>query len=118
MHWNEEHPYIAQENEGGAATLQNQYIYNLRDGAACGFKYFLFDGTEKEIRLRVRGDFTGQIDVIPDEPNGKVSASLNVEKSEKWSWTGTEIAISRGVHALYFKVSGQGSCDLDAFAVS
>lgn len=118
VHWNEEHPYIAQENEGGAATLQNQYIYNLRDGAACGFKYFLFDGTEKEIRLRVRGDFTGQIDVIPDEPNGKVSASLNVEKSEKWSWTGTEIAISRGVHALYFKVSGQGSCDLDAFAVS
>ena len=118
VHWNEAHPYIAQEQEGGAATLQNQFIYNLRDGAECGFKYFAFDGTERQIALRVRGEFTGEIQVIPDDPDGSPAVSVKVSGGDRWQWESAELSIPAGTHALYFKVLGQGSCDLDAFYIS
>ena len=118
MHWNDAHPYIAQEQEDGAATLQNQFIYNLKDGAECGFKYFLFDGTEKQIGLRIRGKFSGEIQVILDDPDGSPVAAIEVTEGERWHWDNARLSVLAGTHALYFKVSGQGSCDLDAFAIS
>lgn len=117
VHWNEAHPYIAQEAEGGAATLQNQYIYNLRDGAACGFKYFLFDGTEKKIGLRVRGAFEGEIQVLCDSPEGTLLASVTVSEGEKWHWVYSDLSGVTGSHALYFRVRGTGSCDFDSFSI-
>ena len=118
VHWNDAHPYIAQEQEDGAATLQNQFIYNLKDGAECGFKYFLFDGTEKQIGLRIRGKFSGEIQVILDDPDGSPVAAIEVTEGERWHWDNARLSVLAGTHALYFKVSGQGSCDLDAFFIS
>lgn len=118
VHWNEAHPYIAQEDEGGVATLQNQYIYNLRDGAMCGFRYFRFDGTEEKIALRLRGNFRGCIRVLTDSPAGTPAAVVTMEEETKrWQWRQAPLQVTPGTHALCFRVEGTGSVDLDAFRV-
>lgn len=117
VHWNEEHPYIAQENEQGVATLQNQYIYNLRSGAVCGFKYLQFDGGEDKISIRIRGDFRGKVGLFYDKPNGEAMAIVNVVPGMKWHWMCEKIEKVHGKHALYFRFHGIGSCDFDAFII-
>lgn len=116
--WNEEHPYISQEQEDGAATLQNQFIYNMRDKAVCGFKYFLFSGTESTISVRVRGSFTGTIQVLSDKEDGIQAAEIPVCPKDNWTWVKAELAELKGKHSLYFKMHGVGACDFDSFAIS
>ncbi len=116
VHWHDAHPYIAQEDESGVATLQNQYLFNMRDGAVCGFKYLHFDGSEKQLMLRVRGDFNGTIQMVPDKPDGPELTAVPVQTCEKWHWISCDISPVTGDHAVYFRMNGNGSCDIDAFA--
>lgn len=115
VHWNDAHPYISQEHEDQAATLQNQYIFNLRNGAVCGYKYFQFDGTEKTIDLRVRGLLQGSLTVRVDSPDGTVVAKTDFNDSADWKWIHADLSMISGTHALFFEVQGCGSCDFDAF---
>lgn len=118
IHWNEAHPYIAQESGiSSVATLQNQYIYNLQDKAICGFKYFRFDGTEKLLRMRLRGTLNGEISVHCDKPDGPCIAKVLVVESTDWNWSETSLSPIRGNYALYFKFFGKGKCDFDAFRI-
>ncbi len=118
VHWNDMHPYISQEAEDRAATLQNQFIYNMKNNAVCGFKYLFFDGTETALELRVRGNFTGMIELVLDDPEGKAAAQVKVEPKNKWTWVKTETEQMPGSHAVYFRFVGTGSCDFDAFRFS
>lgn len=117
VHWNEAHPRIVQEQEEFAATLQNQYISNLRDGAVCGYKYFLFDGGERSIHLRLRGTLHGTVTIHTDTPNGPQAAQISFDGSKRWTWRRAEWHTGAGIHALYFTICGSGSCDFDAFSL-
>lgn len=116
-HWNDRHPYISQEAEDGVASLQNQFIYNMKDGAVCGFKNLEFDGSEKILRLRVRGQFTGEIEMILDGVDTPSVTKVLVKPNDRWHWIEKEITVDSGVHGVYFKVKGEGSCDIDAFGM-
>lgn len=117
VHWNEAHPYISQDYEDHAATLQNQFIFNLRDGAVCGYKYFQFNGTEQRICLRLRGQLQGCIIVRADAPDGVPLAQVMFNGSENWKWIEAKWDSICGTHALYFEIYGNNSCDFDAFRI-
>lgn len=115
--WQEEHPYISQEAEEGVASLQNQFIYNMRDGATCGFKYFQFSGEESKISVRIRGSFTGTVRVLLDGEDGAEVAAIPIYQKDNWTWIHAPLTETRGKHGLYFKMQGVGACDFDSFAI-
>lgn len=117
VHWDDRHPYIAQESDHGVATLTNQYIYNMKDGTVCGFKYFAFDGTEKKIRVRTRSGCDGEMYIYYDEPGKKLLTVISLKKGQKWNWSEAEFASMTGTHAIYMCYKGKGSCDLDSFSI-
>ena len=113
----EEMPYITEETDENAENSMRPFIHNMRDGAVAGFKYFQFDGDEKEIRLVLRG--SGEMEVLLDSPEGKRIASVTVEVpdgKENWTETRSELDQVEGKHALYFKVK-EGDLDFAEFSI-
>ncbi len=107
-----EFPYFTQDGPDREDT-PNQYIANMRDGAVCGFKYFLFSGV-KEITIGVRGKSDGKF-LITTEPGGNVCGEILVKPecgdSKEWvNFTGN-VKIPHGVHGLFFEYKGKGSVD-------
>jgi hypothetical protein len=115
VHWNDAHPYIAEESSGGAVTLRNQFIYNLKDHAVCGFRYLQFDGSEKVLALELRGNFSGSVELVLDDPAAEAWAAIPVKPAERWQATSCDINPIVGTHAVYFRFLGQGSCDMNSF---
>ena len=115
--WNDAHPFISQEAEEGATTLQNQFIHNLKDGAVFGFKYLAFEGQERQIAIRVRGDFDGTICALLDHPDGEKMAEITVSPETIWNWRSAVLMQVQGVHGLYFRLKGNGICDIDCFRI-
>lgn len=93
-------PYITEEQDEGYEHGCKPYICNMRTGTVAGFKYFEFDGTEKEIVLELRG--IGKVEVSVDAPDGEVVAEAE-NTSETWSAVSTALKKTEGVHALYVK---------------
>lgn len=115
--WNEAHPYVAQEADAGAVTSAYAYVHNLRDGAEVGWKYLEFDGTECDVRLEVRGTFTGSVSVRIDAPDGPEIACVCVSPSDAWVWVKASVSSARtDAHAVYVVARGSGSLDLRALA--
>ncbi|MCD8076165.1 MAG: family 43 glycosylhydrolase [Lachnospiraceae bacterium] len=120
----EEWPYITEEAAADDNDATNKglkpYIYNLRRGAVAGFKYFAFDGTEKNISLELRGN--GSMEVRLDNPDGAVIASIATDISEEetegndWKSIKTSLTVTKGTHALYFVVT-EGKLDFAAFHI-
>ncbi len=115
--WNDAHPFISQESEDGAASLQNQFVHNLKDGAVCGFKYLEFEGQEKKIEICVRGTFNGIVKVLLDNPEGEKAAEVEIKPESIWNWRSARLAHVRGIHGLYFQMEGTGACDMDCFRI-
>jgi hypothetical protein len=115
--WNEAHPYVAQEDDAGAATSAYAYVHNLCDGAEAGWKYLEYDGSERTVRLEVRGTFTGSVSVRIDAPDGPEVARVLVSPSEGWRWAEARISSPvAGVHAVYLVACGSASLDLRALS--
>ena len=115
--WNEAHPYVAQDGDAGAASSACAYVYNLRDGAEVGWKYLEFNGTECDVRLEVRGTFTGSVSVRIDAPDGPEVARALVSPSDGWRWVEARISSTvTGVHAVYLVACGSVSLDLRALS--
>ena len=115
--WNEAHPYVAQEADAGAATSAYAYVHNLRDGAEVGWKYLAFDGSERSIRLEVRGTFNGSISVRVDASDGPEIACVCVSPSDAWVWAKASVSSTcTDAHAVYVVARGSGSLDLRALA--
>ncbi len=93
-------PYITEEQDENYEHECKPYICNLQSGAVAGFKYFEFDGTEKEIVLELRG--IGKVEVSVDAPDGEVVAEVE-NTNEIWNFVSTALKKTEGVHALYVK---------------
>lgn len=108
-------PYFTQS---GSDRDENgdQYIANLRDGAWCGFKYFLFDGSERQLTVTVRGNAAGTLIVCADR-NSCPYASISLSASEDWTRFAGEIKLSAGIIPLYFIYKGSGSIDFYSFEI-
>ncbi len=115
--WNEAHPYVAQEDDAGAATSAYAYVHNLCDGAEAGWKYLESDGSERTVRLEVRGAFTGLVSVRIDATDGTEVARVLVSPSEGWRWAEARISSPvAGVRAVYLVACGSASLDLRALS--
>ncbi|MCD7885531.1 MAG: family 43 glycosylhydrolase [Lachnospiraceae bacterium] len=120
---------------GDAAAGDNKglkpYIYNLRKGAAAGFKSFAFDGTEREITLEVRESCGNDssvgnrsMEVRLDAPDGPVIATAAMDttnmdnngKVSAWKKINAKLSATDGVHALYFVVT-DGVLDFASFEI-
>lgn len=97
----EEMPYITEEPDVRGERGLKPYIYNLRSGAVAGFKYFVFDGTETEVLLELRG--TGTAEILTDSPEGTCIGAVSVH-SEDWQTVQAQVSGIKGVHAIYVKI--------------
>lgn len=110
----EAHPYFTQtgrdrEKDG------DQYIANMRDGAAAGFKYFQMDGAA-EIFVEVSGSAKGKLLVSEKMDCSVLNAEIPLEsKSGIASRFGAKLKIGPGRKALYFKFVGTGALNFIAF---
>ena len=109
------HPYFTQS---GADREDNpdQYIANMKDGAAAAFKYFEFEGLN-EISVTVRGKGSGKLKVRTEKEAGPI-AEIALEPSDNWkSFSGKVSSEVSGTHALYFTYKGSGYIDFKDFTL-
>ncbi|MCD8106046.1 MAG: family 43 glycosylhydrolase [Lachnospiraceae bacterium] len=121
----------AKENTAavGNAAAENKgmkpFVYNLRQGAIAGFKYFSFDGTENKMTLELRG--SGSIEARLDTPEGTAVASAGTDTSKDtpylekpssggWKTVSAPLTATEGTHALYFVVT-EGRLDFASFEI-
>lgn len=98
-----ERPYITEEENPAYEKGLKPYVYNLREGSTAGFKFFAFEGTEREIVLELRG--SGSIALRLDDPEGK---NIGVATAIEDIWKEIRLPLSeavKGAHALYFTVT-------------
>ena len=105
--------YITEEEDTDYEKGFKPYITNLREGAVAGFKYFAFDGDEKEIALELRG--TGKVQVLLDSPDGEEVSSMTVG-SAGWEERSEKLKKTTGVHSVYVKVT-EGTVDFAAITI-
>ncbi|MCI8969326.1 MAG: family 43 glycosylhydrolase [Lachnospiraceae bacterium] len=108
-----EMPYITEEENTDYEKGFKPYITNLREGAVAGFKYFDFDGDEKEIALELRG--TGKVQVLFDSPDGEEVSFMTVD-SAGWEERSEKLKQTTGVHSVYVKVT-EGTVDFAAIRI-
>ena len=101
-------PYITEEEDPAGEKGLKPYIYNLQEGCIAGFKYFVFDGTEKTVLLELRG--CGRARIVMDGLEGTAAGEAAVA-SETWMISQADIQIPAGVHSIYIKTV-EGRIDL------
>lgn len=122
-----EYPYFTQDGEDREAD-PGQYIANMRDGAAAGYKYFAFSEVKKitvKVRLSdamsdeetaagrflvscaLRGEYVGEIPVALD---GRTDEG-------DWQEFSGNVAVPDGVGPLYLEYRGLGAVDLLSFTL-
>ena len=89
------------------------YIGNITDTTTAGFKYFDMQGV-KSITITTRGYSNGVFE-IKTAWDGEVLAEIPIGYTNVWESATADINIPDGVHALYLKFRGQGSCHLKGF---
>lgn len=108
-------PYFTQSGED-REKAGDQYIANLRSGSWCGFKYFRFEGDERQVSVTVRGDANGTLKLCTDRSLPPV-ASIPVKPSEGWTEYTGRLAVPEGIVPLYFIYEGSGQLDFFAFQI-
>ena len=97
----------------------DQYIRGIEDGTVVGFKYFLFDGSERRLLVRVRGTARGTLLVLDGEKKGSVLAKLDLAlNSAEWTDVSCPLAATEGKKPLFFKFKGRGKFDFTRFTIS
>ena len=93
----------------------DQYVKNFCDGATAGFKYFDFDGSEREISVTVRGKAKGKI-TVRDGLNGNIVAVIEIDNNrEETKSFASKLNIAQGKKPLYFTYNGKGRPDFLSF---
>jgi len=106
-------PKITQDGKDG--DEEPGYIANMRDTATAGFKYFDCRGV-KRVKIKVRGYAKGAFEVKTSW-DGPALGSIPVNFTNVWKEYAADIAISDGVHALYFTYRGEGNAQLKSFTL-
>jgi hypothetical protein len=109
----EEIPYVTEEEDEKGEKGLKPFIYNLREGAVAGFKYFRFEGDESFVRMELRGKAEAELRL--DSPEGTVAASFRTD-SAGWNFCRADLIATEGVHALYFRIKN-GTADFASFEI-
>lgn len=109
------HPYLTQSGEDREEN-GDQYIAGLMDGGWCAFKYFRFDGDERQITVRTRGDGRGTL-AVSLQKDGPIVAELPVCPGEAWAQSSAALHVEEGTAALYFTYRGSGKRDFSDFSI-
>ncbi len=99
-------PKITQDGKDGDEVYG--HIADIRDGAIIGYKYFKFDGTEKEISIKTRCYFSGEFQVMTSW-DGEPLATIKAYGTNIWWEFSSPISLPAGVYPLYFKYVGGGN---------
>ncbi len=105
------HPYITQHGVGSNAK---QYIANMRNGSAAGFKYFRFDG-ENNVTVKVRSDSNGILCICTGK-NKSPFAEVSIEKCSGRECFKAKFTPLYGIFPVYFIWSGEGTIDFEKFS--
>lgn len=119
------HPYFTQSGQDHEHR-STQYIANMRNGAAAGFKYFQMDGSALEITAILRSSGEGVLEAASDAAFTNIIGRLPVRSSVQYSksrkkkrlrWYETAAPVERitGETALYFRYIGSGHVDFRMF---
>lgn len=109
-----EHPYFTQDGKDGTEGAK-QYIANMRDGAAAGFKYFDMEKPEK-IAITIRGKAEGKMLVSTDREKKNCLIEIPVKVDGKqWQALSSRVQEIYGKTALYFSFQGEGYIDFLEF---
>lgn len=106
------HPYITQDGE----DRENSpciYIKNMRNGSVAGYKYFSCKA--KEIEITVCGK--GVIEVSTDNSFSSICASFEID-STQWKNYCSPLSAGNEIFALYFRYTGNQSCDFLDFSIN
>lgn len=113
---NNDYPYFTQSGEDREEN-GDQYIANMKDGSWCGFKYFAFDGTEKEIAIMVRGDAEGRLKIYTDRAKDPV-CEIPVTPSPEYRRLAGKLAAIVGIQPIFFVYEGCGMMDFESFTIA
>lgn len=109
-------PYIFQESADDEKDSLH-YIANVFDGVVAGFKYFDCKGVKK-IAIEAKSYGSGKLFISLDSednaPVGEISFATAEDEFKRYE---TEVNIPDGIHALFFRYSGQGKIDFKNFTL-
>lgn len=104
-------PKITQDGRDGDEVPG--YIFNLKDGATAGFKYFDCKGV-KAISITTRAYANGCV-AVKTSWDGEALCRIPVAYTNVWVTAKADIALPDGINALYFTFEGEGSLSLKSF---
>ena len=106
-----EHPFFTQTGEDRESD-PDQYIHNMQNGAAAGYRYFQIKD-QKKIRIKYRGTGTGKIAVSASyEANDTTTSYINVSAASEWSIAEGELSLPAGISELWLKYEGTEAIDI------
>ncbi len=108
------HPYFTQTG-GDRERDGDQYIANMRNGAAAGFKYFWIDGADAIcVEARGRADGNMQVSAYPDFREISADIPIRLTAGRGGVFTGA-FHMEPGKRALYIRYLGEGAVDFIRF---
>ena len=108
------HPYFTQTGKDREKD-GDQYIANMRDGSAAGFKYLQM-GEANYVSVEVKGDAAGKIQVSDQKDFSEIHAEIPIRVAAGITKCfGGELRIEKGIKALFFRYKGEGAVDFLAF---
>ncbi len=114
--WNEKHPYYGiRKGSGNAASNEYLVVRNMRSGAFCGFREFIFDGECRCLKTVISGEAEGTLSVILDQADGKTVDTQPVKLSNESGELVFDITDLKGTYTVFFKYEGNGYVDLETF---
>lgn len=110
------HPYFTQDEKDGDVCAQ-QYIANMQNGAAAGFKYFDM-GLADKITCEIRGKGEGRLIVSSYKDFSALNGEINVNvDSRRWKKFSGNLHMGKGKNPIYIKFCGKGAVDFLAFTL-
>lgn len=106
------YPVLTQDGRDGDEIPG--HVKAMGNNTTVGFREFEFDGSTTEIRLSIRGNGKGEIEVRTT-PDGEVLARVPTRKINFWEEVSAPITIPKGVHSLFFTYRGVRSTSLFSF---
>ena len=106
-------PYITQDGRDGDEITG--HVTNITNGNTVGFKEFSFDGTTKEIKIRIRGNNTDGEFEVRTSIDGEILAKVPTHKANFWEDVSAPISIPAGTHSLFFTYKGANNISIHGF---
>lgn len=118
-HFRDVYPYVDEEHGEG-------FVANIKDNTQIGYKYFSFDGTEKNIEITLRGQAEGVLLVLTGGGSdtrltgskGTLQCKIPVHiHTQVWTTVSGEVKRNSGMYSLFIVYEGTGTLSLKNFDI-